>query len=110
MADSGFFTEHWLLENEPDLRSDILIKSHHSGDLSGTPEFLARVQPAVVICGAQSYGTPPARLDPWVGQLTARGIMVFRQDRAGAVTVEIHDDRVEARSFLGGQTFRIRAR
>ena len=45
MSDSGFNTEQWLLENEPDLRSDILVKGHHAKDLSGTLEFLARVQP-----------------------------------------------------------------
>jgi competence protein ComEC len=110
MSDSGFSTERWLIENHPDLRSDVLIKGHHSKDLSGTPDFLARVDPKVVVCGALNYGDPPTKLDAWVNQLTARGIAVFRQDRAGAVQVEIREDGIEARSYLGGQTFRIRAR
>ena len=36
MSASGFATEQWLLENEPDLRADILIKGQHTRDLSGT--------------------------------------------------------------------------
>jgi len=110
MSDSGFSTERWLLENEPDLRSDILVKGHHSKDVSGIPDFLARVQPQVVICGALNYGDSPAKLDRWVSDVASRGITVFRQDRAGAVQVEIRDDEIDLRSYLGGQTFRIRAR
>ena len=39
-SDSGYATEQWLLENEPDLRADILVKGQHGKDLSGTPGFL----------------------------------------------------------------------
>lgn len=110
MSDSGFSTERWLLENETDLRSDVLIKGHHVKDISGTPDFVARVEPQVIICGALNYGDPPAKLDPWVSQMAARGIAVFRQDRVGAVQVDMRADSVDVRSYLGGQTFRIRAR
>jgi len=110
MSNSGFTTEQWLIENEPDLRSDVLIKGQHAKDLSGTPDFLARVQPQAVICGQLGYGKSPATLDPWVKDLTARGIAVFRQDLSGAVQVELRDDAFTLRGYLNGQTFRSRAR
>jgi ComEC/Rec2-related protein len=110
MSDSGLTTERWLLENESDLRSDILIKGHHSKDFSGTHDFLARVQPQAVICGALGFGQPASKLDPWAQETAARGIEVFRQDRAGAVQVEMRDSGFEVRGFLNGQTFRSRAR
>src|SRR4029453_16727578 len=63
MSDSGFPTETWLLENEPDLRADVLIKGHHAKDISGTPEFLSRVAPQVAIVSAMKYGVLPETLD-----------------------------------------------
>ena len=110
MSASGFFTEEWLLENEPDLRSDILIKGQHSKDLSGTPNFLARVAPKMIVCGALGYGQPVSTLDAWAADATAQGITVFRQDKVGAVHIDIRDGSYEARAYLGGQTFRSRAR
>ena len=110
MSDSGFATEQWLLENEPDLRSDILIKGQHAKDLSGTTDFLARVQPATVICSALSYGDPPELLDAWEQTATQAGIAVFRQDHTGAVQVVIRDGGFAIQARLNGQTFRSRAR
>ena len=110
MSDSGFATEQWLSENEPDLRSDIVIKGQHAKDLSGTLDFLARVQPQAVICTALSYGEPPEKLDAWEQSVIARGITVFRQDHTGAVHLEIRDGSFEIQARVGGQTFRSRAR
>jgi competence protein ComEC len=106
MSASGFSTEQWLLENEPDLRSDILIKGQHSRDISGTPDFLARVAPQVVVCSQLGYGQPVSQLDEWTAGAEAQGIRVFRQDKTGAVHIEIRDDGYEVRAYLGGQTFR----
>jgi len=110
MSDSGFVTEQWLLENEPGLRSEILIKGQHAKDLSGTPDFLARVQPQAVICSGLAFGEPREKLDPWARDAASRGIAVFRQDRTGAVQVEIRDDGFALRGYVNGQTFRSRAR
>jgi competence protein ComEC len=110
ISDAGFSTEQWLIENEPDLRSDLLIKGQHGKDLSGTTNFLARVQPQAVICGALGYGDSPQELDPWVHSATALGITVFRQDQAGAVLVEMHEGTFVLRGFVNGQTFRSKAR
>lgn len=109
MSDSGFATETWLLDNESDLRADVLIKGHHAKDISGTPEFLSRVAPQVAIVSALKYGVMPETLDPWTQELEARGISVFRQDRCGAVSLKIREREVELRGFLSGQRFRKRA-
>ena len=58
MSDSGFATEHWLLEHHTDLQSDMLVEGSQSSDLAGTEEFLAAVQPKVIIQGAASYFAP----------------------------------------------------
>jgi ComEC/Rec2-related protein len=111
MSDSGFSTEQWLLENEPDLRSDLLVKGQHAKDFSGTSDFLARVQPQAVICSQLEANRSVEPLDEWAREATARGIAVFRQDRTGAVRVELRDGgQFEVRAFLGGQILRSRAR
>ena len=104
MSDSGFATEQWLLENEPGLRCDIVIKGQHAKDLSGTLDFLARVQPRAVICSGLGYGEPPEKLDAWEQGVTARGIAVFRQDRAGAVHLEIRESGFAIRAHATGQS------
>ena len=110
MSDSGFATEQWLLENETDLRSDIVVKGHHAKDTPGSTDFLTRVQPQAVVCSAPGFGTRPAHLDAWQRAMEARGITVFRQDRCGAVRAELQDGAFELRGFANGQTFRSRAR
>ena len=106
MSDSGFATEQWLLENEPDLRSDVVVKGQHAKDLSGTLDFLARVQPQAVICSALSYGQMPETLDAWERSVAERGIAVFRQDRAGAVHAEIRERGFAIRARVTGQSFK----
>ena len=110
MSASGFATEQWLLENEPDLRSDILIKGQPARDLSGTPEFLARVAPKVVICSALGYGEPATKLDAWETDAVSQGITVFRQDKTGAVHIDLRDHAYEVSAFVNAQTFRKSAR
>jgi beta-lactamase superfamily II metal-dependent hydrolase len=110
MSDSGFSTEQWLLDNEPDLKSDIVIKGQHSKDLSGTLDFLARVAPKVVVCGSLGYAEPVEKLDAWEKSTTAQGIDVFRQDHTGAVRIDIGDGGYEVQGFLNDQIFRSRAR
>lgn len=110
LSDSGYSTERWLLENEPGLRSDVLVKGWHSKDLSGMPEFLARVNPQAVICAGPAYGDTGEDLTQWARALAASGVAVFRQDHCGAVHLAIRGDRFELRAVAGSQTFRSRAR
>jgi beta-lactamase superfamily II metal-dependent hydrolase len=107
--DSGFSTEEWLLQNEPELHADLLVKGQHGKDLSGTPDFLARVHPRVVICAPPRLGAS-TNLDEWAEDVRERGIELFRQDQTGAVQVTIRPGTLRADGFVNGQTFRSRAR
>ncbi|MCE9611102.1 MAG: ComEC/Rec2 family competence protein [Chthoniobacter sp.] len=110
MFDSGFATEQWLVENESDLRSDIVIKGQHAKDLSGTLDFLACVQPDVVISTALGYGDPVEPLDVWERSVAERGIIVFRQDRTGAVKIVVREKGFVIEPRRAAQIFRSRAR
>jgi beta-lactamase superfamily II metal-dependent hydrolase len=104
MSDAGFATEAWLMENEPDLRADVLVKGWHSRDLSGGVDFLMRVAPQAVIAGAPGFGTPPERIAAWAKTVRARGIRLLLQEDAGAVSLEVFPAEVRVRPFLGGET------
>ena len=110
MSDSGFATEQWLVQNEPDLRADVIVKGHHAKDFSGTAEFIARVQPSAIVCSALGFGAEPDALDRWTKTVTAKGIAVFRQDECGAAVAEIRDGEITIRGFANGQIFKSRAR
>ena len=110
MSDSGFATEQWLIQNEPDLRADVLVKGQHAKDFSGTPEFLSLVQPSAVICSAPLYGVLPEAHDEWAKRVEAKSVVVFRQEHCGAAQVEIRDGEINVRGFANAQTFSSRAR
>jgi ComEC/Rec2-related protein len=103
---AGFLTERWLLENEPGLKSDILIKGQHASDLSGTPDFIAAVQPRLIVCAAAEFPDNARISDTWARDVAARGIVLFRQDATGAVRIGFTRGGFSADSFLGDQIFR----
>ena len=111
MSDSGFFTERWLLDHEREnLHSDILMKGQHATDLSGTPDFLAAVQPRVVVASGTNFPPSEQINEAWARDVAARGMALFRQDKTGAVQIKIFPGEWEARAFLGGQVFTNRTR
>jgi len=110
MSDAGFITERWLIDHEPDLRADVLVKGHHSRDLSGTEDFIGHVAPAVVIAGQLRYGAAAEPLDAWCETIAAKGIAVFRQDHCGAARIAIREGAIDVRGFVNDQTFRSRVR
>ena len=70
-----------------DVKADILKVAHHGSRFSTTDAFLKAVSPraAVIQVGANNaYGHPAPET---VEKLAAFGIMVYRNDRQGAVTV-----------------------
>ncbi len=106
VSDSGFVTERWLLDHAVDLKSKILVMGHHGSDISGTPDFLAAVQPDVIVATAADFPSAERIPEDWARDVASRGIRLFRQDRTGAVHIEIHRDEFVVRSFLGSQIFR----
>lgn len=91
-SDAGFFTEQWLLANEPDLRADVLVKGWHARDFSGTSDFLLRVQPQAIVCSSLEFGQPPEKFATWAQPITARGIALFPQQHCSAVKIAVSKD------------------
>ena len=110
MSDSGQATENALLARQADLRSDLLIKGQHHSGVSGSPEFLAAVQPQAIIATARESVENQRIKDDWAEMVKARGIRLLRQDKTGAVRVRFFNDHWEATSFLGDETFRSTSR
>jgi len=102
--DTGYPTEEWLLENEPDLKCDILIKGMHADEPSGTPAFLAATNPRVIVCGTGGDAGFSRITDEWAATITKA--VLFRQDRTGAVMIELKDHSFTARGFIGGRSSR----
>ena len=109
MSDSGMATERWLMENETDLHADVVVKGHHTKDLSGTLDFLRKVQPRAIAVGQLPYGHTSAELDRWVESIAPLSCVIFRQDECGAVALKIRDGALEARGWMNGQALRSRA-
>lgn len=107
MSDAGFVSQQWLLGS--DIRSDLLVKGRHTTDPGCSEEFIARVDPQMVISAADPFHPDPALAT----LLNKRGIPFLSQDRTGAVRVSVDGDRVRVESFLGSgevYTFKSRAR
>ena len=105
MSDAGAATEsHLLRQNAGHLRADIVVFGRHGEDLLATAEFLAAVQPRVVILAAADpfrHGSDEPALRE---RLAATGAEIFDQSVCGAVTVTLRADRAEVRAFLNAQS------
>ncbi len=104
-SDAGFPTEEWLLDHVPaaELRSDLLVKGRHAADLSGTPAFLAAVEPRAVVTSGAPFPTAQRVPRLWAAQVRAAGIALFRQDKTGAVRIAIgRDGQWNLQAFLEG--------
>ena len=109
-SDSGFATEEWLLENEPDLHADVLVKGQHARDLSGTPDFLLHVRPQLLVSASPELNGSLPEHAGWMREVERGGIALFPQERTGAVHLTLREGEIRAESCIGGQTFRSRAR
>ena len=106
MSDSGIKTEQALLASGLNLQSDIIIKGqHHSGE-SGSDAFLDATRPRLIIATSRDFPGYERISDAWVENIRKRGIKLFRQDEAGAVTLSFRQDSWEAQSYFTGETFR----
>jgi competence protein ComEC len=110
MSDSGAATENVLLRNYSDLRSDIVIKGQHHSGVSGSDEFLDRVQPQAIIATSRDFPESERIKPEWADKVRARGIELFRQDETGAVQIRIFRDRWEATTYIPSETFRSTSR
>lgn len=70
------------------LKTDILKVAHHGSKYSSSPEFLKVVDPTVGIIqvGKNNYGHPNSEI---VKRLEQNGTVVFRNDKSGALGIEV---------------------
>ncbi len=99
MADSGFATERWLIENEKDLASEVLVLGRHSRDLTGTSEFLRRVAPKWIVRHEHSrrFRKPDENFQ------APAGVPLWQTTDDGAIAVKLFSDRSEIRGFVSGR-------
>ncbi len=90
-SDSGFNTEHWLLDHADanELRCEILVKGMHASDLCATPEFLEAVRPRLVVTSGADFPPPERVKASWTRMLARHGIQLLRQDKSGGVRIVV---------------------
>jgi ComEC/Rec2-related protein len=110
VSDSGIATEQKLLESGMNLHADVLVKGQHHSGTSGSAEFVAAVDPRVVIATSRSFPNSENITDEWAAMIRDRGIKLFRQDESGAVELKFFRDGWLARSYFTGETFRSASR
>ncbi|WP_300670100.1 DNA internalization-related competence protein ComEC/Rec2 [Desulfoluna sp.] len=77
-----------VAEAKETLQSDVIIVPHHGSSSSSTPDFLARVRPAIAVVSVgqtNRYGLPHKKV---LNRYTQSGCTLYRTDRHGAVTIE----------------------
>ena len=110
MSDSGAQTEQELLRIYPDLHCDVLIKGQHHSGTSGSPQFLDRVKPALVVATSRDFPESERIKPEWAESMASRKIRLLRQDQTGAVQLRFYADRWESTSYVTGEVLRSESR
>ena len=102
-ADSGFSAERWLLDHRrSDLKSDVWVRGVHSNDVSGTDEFIAAVEPQLVVVSESRSAYPGSAIEDWAAHCRELGLRVWRQRDCGAVEGFGSPGGRRCSGFLGG--------
>lgn len=90
-----------LLRAGVSLKADLLQIPHHGGLLTCLPELLTAVDPklAVIQVGTNSFGHPHAAT---IKALEAAGVITYRNDLDGAITVTINQEKMTAEGLESG--------
>jgi competence protein ComEC len=92
--------ESRMLRERLTLGSDVLKIAHQGSRSSTTPDFLARVNPAIAIistAASSSFGHPHPDV---LRRLNERKVQLYRTDQDGAVTVLTDGNSLEVGRFL----------
>lgn len=108
-SDAGFSTERWLVEHEPALHADVLVKGWHGQDFSGTADFIAAVKPAAIVCSRPDYGADGGVVRSRQATMAKHGAVLFPQEECGAVIIRIDGGEALVSGFVGGRSLRIPA-
>ncbi|MEO8205023.1 MAG: ComEC/Rec2 family competence protein [Chthoniobacterales bacterium] len=103
MSDAGYATEQFLLESHADVKADILIIGRHFSGLNGNADFLAAVNPRIVIATAADYPASERLPEGFEERLQKTDSRLFRMDKTGAVHLRIFKDRYEVDTFLSDE-------
>ncbi len=108
LSDAGAATEDRLLTRNPAaLPADIVVFGRHGDDVFATSEFLAAVQPRVIVL-APVDPFRDGRHEPALrARLAASGAEIFDQDECGAVIMTFHRNHAEVRSFLDDRSIHL---
>jgi competence protein ComEC len=82
-------------------RSQILKVAHHGARTSTSAEFLARVSPSVALITSESGSLASLPSPEVVERLRSVGARIFRTDVDGAISVELRESQLTARSYGG---------
>ncbi len=92
-------TEARLVQEEPDLRADVLKVAHHGSRTSSTHDFLARVRPQHAIISAahpSPFGHPHPEV---VERLRRTGARLWATGNCGAITVSTDGSDLRVGTF-----------
>jgi competence protein ComEC len=106
VSDSGSATEGKLLRSGINLHADVLIKGQHHSGISGSPEFIAAIDPRLIIASSRNFPNSEKITDEWATMVRARGIKLFRQDESGAIELKFFRNGWIAHSYFTGETLR----
>lgn len=110
MSDAGAATEEFLRRHAPgELRADILVLGRHGNDVFATEEFLAAVQPRVIVLAAADPFRDGRDEPALRTRLATTGAEIFHQENCGAVTVTFRATHAEVRGFLDARTVQLTA-
>jgi len=97
-GDAGVLTEKELIDNQVDLKADVLKVGHHSSETASSLEFLRAVSPrfAVIEVGADNkFGFPKADTLWRLGKVGAK---IFRTDLNGTVKIKTDGNSLDVKS------------
>ena len=83
-----------------------MIKGQHHSGLSGSADFIERVQPQLIVATSPDFPEHEKVKAEWAESVTSGNIRLLRQDETGAVRLRFYLDRFEAKPYLGSETFR----
>ncbi|MGA2629971.1 MAG: ComEC/Rec2 family competence protein [Terriglobia bacterium] len=81
--------------------SQILKVAHHGARTSTSAEFLARVSPSVALITSESGGLVGLPSPEVLDRLRSVGARIFRTDVEGAISIELRESQLTARSYGG---------
>ncbi len=97
-ADIGRASERAILDDRITVRSQVLKSPHHGSRTSSSEDFLAAVDPRVVVISAgfrNSYGVPHPEI---LKRYEAAGVLILRTDLDGAIEITVRPPGLRVRT------------